>query len=173
MTIDTDGWSVDGRRGIKIGVGDEYAIAQELGNGFSITWTTSDSALTAVQKSLGTYRLSPDTAGVRSGQGDSHDYDEVPGRQVVPYARAKNPWWVKLRWQGIGDYVVFNDSGEDGVPNELATLGDPLSDQPESPRMSAEARKRRITELFGSTATPELARRAEAVLARLIETVAA
>lgn len=159
----------EGRRGIRLYVADEHAIAQELGNGFTVSWTTDDSALTALQKSFGVFRRPTDTAGVRFGR---DEYSEVPGLQVVPFAREKHPWWVKLRWQNLGDYVVFA-AGNDGSLNELATLGPPLSDTSEVGDLSYESRTDRISDLFRATATNELVRNAEAVFGMLIETVAA
>jgi hypothetical protein len=146
---------------------DEYAIGQVLDNGFTVTWTTSDSALDAVRKcvAVGDSEMS---ATIRHGQ-DGRAGAE--GAKILDFLEQHDCWWVKLRREGLEDYVIYA-AGPAGVFNELATLGPPMpAEKLREHDDHARARVDHIRAMMKETASPSVKGSLKAVLRRLIATV--
>ena len=161
-------WSVEGRAGIKLAFdGDEFAIAQVLENGFAITWTTPDSASEAVEKCV----VTDDPEMVATVRFDGDQRTTLRGNAIRPFLASHDCWWVKLRLGRLDDYVVFA-AGEEGKPNELATLGPPIEG---SVAIQDEERTHRrivhLTSMMEETATLTLRASLNETLPRLVATV--
>lgn len=155
-------WTVDGRRGLKLLAGGEYAVGQVLSNGYTITWTTDDSAIEAVERCVVTNQPGT-TATVRYERNERAD---LADRDIIPFLKQHACWWVKLRRPDFDDYVVYV-AGSEETPSELASLGAPLKSDQEPTKRRVE----HVRMMMERTATPVLRDNLGSVFRQLVETV--
>lgn len=155
-------WTIDGRPGVKF-VADnrEYAFARVLNLGFSISWTTSDSAAEAIEKCKVLGRSGTTAIAICEDKREV----ELKDDEIMPFLQENACWWVMVRRDDLDDHVVFA-AGVDDRPNELATTGPPLVKDAEDTRNRA----KHVRVMMKETATPRL-KELDAVADALIERV--
>jgi hypothetical protein len=154
---------LEGRPGVKLALDtNEYAIGQVLSNGYTITWTTPDSAAEAIARCVVVDHH--DTTATALYDGDHRVM--LHGSEILPFLKDHECWWVKVRRPDSADYVVYVE-GADDAPNELAALGEPL----DAADGRTATRVQHVRSMMEVTATDTLREHLPYVFERLVATV--
>lgn len=159
-----DDFGANGLAGVRISFdNDEYVIAQQLENGFGLTWTTEKDAAEAIADytAMGTEGMSSNYLVDGEGQ---HSRDRSVGEAIVGDLQVIEGACIfaKLRKKDIGDHVVFNSSVvAEGPKNTVAILGPFLG-------LNEEERVIAIKTGVEASATPAVLSRVDWVLEQVI-----